>query len=199
MLMGRMTGIRAGISAILVVAAVRVAVMRVPGAPQPGVETVTDPVAYSVYASVLPTVWSDSNGTLLLIRETEGIKAIEPCLTAVSAEPEWSSVARNFTQENTTVRVLERRLPVGFAYRLVARADIAEDDARLAVKYPGTWHTRPESIEYAAVSAVGFDPTKTKALVYVRRRSSGNLYHKELKDGSWVTPQLKKGCAPWVV
>jgi len=194
-----MTHMRAGISAILVVAGVSAAVTQLLGAPQPGGDTITDPVAYAVYASVLPIVWPDSNGTLLLIRETEGPNGIEPCLSAVSAEPEWSSVATNFTYENTTVRTLEPGLPVGFAYRLVPRAEIAADDARLVLKYPGTWHTRPESIEYAAVSAVGFDVTKTKALVYVRLRSKGNLYARELRDGSWVLATLKNGCSGWIV
>ena len=77
-------------------------------------------------------------------------------------------------------------LPVGIPYRLISQAEIKADDARLERKYPGIWQRRPESIEYAAVSMVGFDSTKTKAVVYVRFRSSGNVYWMQKREGKWV-------------
>jgi hypothetical protein len=43
-----------------------------------------------------------------------------------------------------------------------------------------------ESIEYAAVSAVGFDATKTKAIAHVHVRNSGGLYFMEKRDGKWL-------------
>lgn len=87
-------------------------------------------------------------------------------------------------------------LPVDIPYRLIPRAEIVADDARLALKYPGQWQRRPESIEYAAVSAVGFNATKTKAIVYVRLRSNGGLYWIEKRRGKWdSTP--RGGCT-WI-
>jgi hypothetical protein len=53
-------------------------------------------------------------------------------------------------------------------------ADVSKDvadDARLGRMYPGTMQYRPESMKYAAVSAVGFNAGKTKAIVSVRLRS----------------------------
>jgi hypothetical protein len=60
------------------------------------------------------------------------------------------------------------------------------DDACLALKYPGIWQRRPESMEYAAVSAVGFNDAKTKAIFYVRSRQSGNISAHEFREGIWV-------------
>jgi hypothetical protein len=70
-------------------------------------------------------------------------------------------------------------------HTLISRAEIDADDARLATKYPGTWQIRPGSIEYAAVSAVGFNADKTKAMLYVKMRSQGGLYLMEKRAGVW--------------
>jgi hypothetical protein len=66
----------------------------------------------------------------------------------------------------------------------------------LAIKYPGPWQRRPEAVEYAAVSAVGFNSMKTKAIVYVRLRSSGNFYFMEKRAGKW-TNAPHAGCG-WI-
>lgn len=54
-------------------------------------------------------------------------------------------------------------------YSLIPRADILADNARLALTYRGTWQRRPESMKYAAVSAVGFNAGR---LGEVRRQYS---------------------------
>ena len=41
-------------------------------------------------------------------------------------------------------------------------------------------------MEFAAVSAVGFNAAKTKALVYIRLRGSGQIHLMERRDGVWV-------------
>ena len=51
-------------------------------------------------------------------------------------------------------------------------------------------------MEYAAVSAVGFNETKTKAMVYVRFRDQGGIELMELRDGKWISARLG-GCA-WI-
>jgi hypothetical protein len=173
-----------------------------PNAARPQFESVKDADAYAVYAAVVPTVWATkSKDALLLQQETEGIEAMSTCLSsssAVTAEPDWNVVEMNFKQANAKTRVLERALPVDIPYRLIPRADILADDARLALKYPGTWQRRPESMEYAAVSAVGFNPTKNKAIVYVRLRSRGNIHNLELRDGKWAVARRSRGCGGWV-
>jgi hypothetical protein len=59
------------------------------------------------------------------------------------------------------------------------------------------WQRRPESMEYAAVSAVGFNPAKTKAIVYVRLRMSGSIHSMELLEGKWVPAKHRNGCM-WI-
>ena len=71
-------------------------------------------------------------------------------------------------------------------HSLISRAEIDADDARLVLKYPGTWQSRPETIEYAAVSAVGFNADKSKAMLYVKLRMHGSLYFMEKENGAWV-------------
>jgi hypothetical protein len=118
---------------------------------------------------------------LLLQEETEGIDRIITCFSmAGTTDPDWSPTLANFRSENARPRVLRRILQVEIPYRLIPQAQLRADDARLALEHPdGSLR------EYAAVSAVGFNAAKTKALVYVRLRSSGDLYASELRDGKW--------------
>ena len=81
---------------------------------------------------------------------------------------------------------------------VIPRADIQADDARLEQEYPGIWQRRTGSMEFAAVSAVGFNAAKTKALVYIRLRSSGQIYLMERRDGQWVAFKGGQRCG-WIV
>ena len=83
-------------------------------------------------------------------------------------------------------------LPVDIPYRLVSRAQIAADDARLKREYPGIWQRRPGAIEYIAVSSVGFNSTKSRAIVYVRLRSQGTTHSMEKREGKWVNAAARE-------
>jgi hypothetical protein len=178
-----------------VIVAVTVAVAYVPPAISQQLDSITDPEAYAVYAAVLPRMWTNvSKEPLLLQQETDS--SMECSSGSQIREIGWEAVENSFKAENTRVRLLRRMLPVDIPYRLIPRAEIAVDDARLILKYPGTWQRRPESIEYAAVSVVGFDATKTKAIVYVHLRSEGGVYWIEKRLGKWDhTPS--GGCS-WI-
>jgi hypothetical protein len=182
-------------ASIFVSATVTVAIVQPPGAATQQLEHVTDPDAYAIYAVLVRQAWATrSKDTLLLQQETETSSL---CRSSVPvSDPEWVAVENNFKQENARGRLLERLLPIDISYRLVPRAEIQADDARLALKYPGIWQRRPGSMEYAAVSMVGFNPTKTKAMVHVRFRSSGGVHAMELRDGRWVDAQ-RGGCR-WI-
>ena len=123
------------------------------------------------------------------------------CLQMVTnAGADWDAVAVVFRQENARVRALEWQLLINTPYRLIPRAEIVADDARLARMYPGTMQPRPESMEYAAVSAVGFNASKTKAIVSVRLRSMRgmvDIHFMEMREGKWVKVPLA-GCR-WIV
>jgi hypothetical protein len=117
--------------------------------------------------------------------------------STLSPDPNWIAVQKNFLQENARRKLLPQALPFNEPYRLIALSEIEETDARLALKYPGVYNERPESPPYAAVSAVGFNSDKTKAMVYVRLRDRGMLQGLELRDGQWMTAPKSSGCV-WI-
>jgi len=113
---------------------------------------------------------------------------------------EWAEVANDSRRETSRVRLLQTGVAIGIEYRLITRQEILADDSRLAARDPRRSNApRPGSIEYIAVSAVAFNATRTKALVYVRFRTahfSDAVEMKELMDGKWVTgPQSCSGAA----
>jgi hypothetical protein len=163
-------------------------------APQP-FDLQADRAAFEVYASVLRDKEPDATEPLLLQAETEAPRTCTDLLARMTGE--WSEVADNFRRENARVRVLRAGLPLGVEYRVIPRADILADDARIAAKDPRRTNApRPRSIEYIALSAVGFNAARTKALVYARYRTkhfSDALLMRELKEGKWVAGPM--GCS----
>ncbi|HEU4937694.1 MAG TPA: hypothetical protein VFT39_14645 [Vicinamibacterales bacterium] len=177
-----------------VISAVALAAAYLPPTTSRQIDPITDPEAYAVYAAVLPRMWTNvSKDPLLLQQETEISLQCRPSPSQPNGEIGWEAVQDNFKAENSRVRLLRRILPIDIPYRLIPRAEIAADDARLLSKYPGSWQRRPESIEYAAVSAVGFDATKTKAIVHVHLRSEGGIYWIENQLGKW-DHKARGGC-----
>jgi hypothetical protein len=173
----------------LVIAASIVAVAQPSSSPP--LKPITDQDVYSIYATLLPSVWKNPGELMLLVKETE----TEAC--RVSLPEGWEGVQEDFDRQNKNVWALRPVLPLG-DYRLIHRAEIKADDARLEQEYPGIWQRRPGSIEFAAVSAVGFNAAKTKALVYIRLRGSGQIHLMEKRDGEWVASREGRRCG-WVV
>jgi hypothetical protein len=158
---------------------------------------VTDREAYAIYAVLVPRMWAlRSKDPLVLQQETETSSMCGPTLPA--PDPDWEAVAKDLKQQNIRPRFLMPMLPIEIPYRIIPRAEIEADDARLAIKYPDIMQPRPRSMEYAAVSVVGFNAAKTKAMVYVRLRLSGTVYAMELREGSWVVAPASSRCK-WVV
>lgn len=155
-------------------------------------ETVTDPEAYALYSILVPPYWDrrmEGRGQPFpLQRETEA--ASHNCESPKAPNEEWQSVVADFHKQNAHVQLLQPLMTMEIPYRLIPRAEIDADDARLAVKYPGTYQSRPESMEYAAVSAVGFNGDKSKAILYVRLRGQGDIYFMERREGKWVRASI---------
>jgi hypothetical protein len=184
-----------------VIALVTIAFASVSGRAQSDLTEVTDPVAYAVYAAVLPRYWkATSKDAIRLVRETVDVKQGLRCLGPQprrAVDPEWEPVEAAFKLANSREHLLLPLLQIDVGYQLVPRADIVADDARLALKYPGVWQRLPESLEFAAVSAVGFNAAKDKAIVYVTLRMQGELMSLEMRDGQWRPAAERLGCG-WI-
>jgi hypothetical protein len=147
----------------------------------------TDPDAYAIYATLLPKVRREPDvrrqpeDVILLIQETmTTIQCIPPLPKG------WEDVRKDFGRQTVTSWMLQAIVPTDAYYRLVPKAEIESDDARLERQYPGGWQRRPGSLDFVAVSAVGFNRDKTKALVSVQTRSSFRTYMLERQRDKWV-------------
>ena len=91
-----------------------------------------DPDAYAIYATLLPRVAGQRDGVILLVQETTTrIQCIPPLPKG------WDGVRKDFDRQNATSWMLRAILPTDTAYRLVPKAEIDADDARLEREYPG--------------------------------------------------------------
>jgi hypothetical protein len=176
-----------------VIAACMTVIGAAQGAP-PLPARVTDPVAYTIYAALLPSAWATaSTDTLLLQQETEPVVR---CTPSTPVDAGWRAAYDDYRQQNARPQILDPTLlTINVSYRLLSRSAIEADDVRLAAKYPERWQRRPETIQYAAVSAVGFDPTRAKAVVGVHLGDAGQVHLLERREGSWI--EVPGGCV-WI-
>jgi len=177
-------------------------------------DVIGEPEAYRIYAALFPKLWpvTTARATNLVIQAETVIKRSlteegSDCLptglpTGTPLPEEWQSATDSFKRENTRRRRLLPQFPVMVApYRLVAEADIGS-----TITPPDFWrgfYARfPNSGGYYAVSAVGFNEAKTRAMVYIETHSgllgaSGQFYLLEENDGQWVQPKMRISSCMW--
>lgn len=165
-------------------------------------ESVTDPEAYVLWGLLVPPYWSTDQQVnsgqktpILLQRETQ--RSLNGCDGPKAPDRAWQSAVDSFHRQNKRVQILQPLLKTDPRYRLIPRAEIEADDARLAIKYPGSWQRLPESMEYVAVSAIGFNGDKSKAILYMRLRGTGGIFFMERRDGKWAHASTLSRCR-WV-
>jgi hypothetical protein len=163
---------------------------------QTTLEAITDPDAYAIYELVIPP---KMEGTPPIQIQRETVTDVIGCVGFLDrVQADWQPLVQAFRRENLVVRTLRPLLNLPVAYQLIAAAQIEADDARLAVKYPGTWQRRPESMDFVAVSSIGFDEPKARALMYARNRMRGGFVFLEKQDGRWQLRRSGVTCG-WVV
>src|SRR3954452_12842841 len=117
---------------------------RAEGQPPAALEPIVDTDTYAVYGPALLQVWTEQSKYTLPIAEQT---AFYQCKTFRVPAGEWQSAWDSYARENRQPRRLLRMLPEPILYRLIPRADIVAEGARLKELYPGIWQHRPGEID----------------------------------------------------
>jgi hypothetical protein len=132
---------------------------------------IDDPDANAVYAAVLRQHLA--NTEIRLLQETR--PPIGHCLEPQRTQAEWQPALDDFRQANRRTHLLKPAAELGV---LITPSRVTEIVAvAVREKRPAGGYVGPEGPElfglpvpYVAVSAVGFNPDKTLALVYIEHR-----------------------------
>ncbi|HTP68100.1 MAG TPA: hypothetical protein VMJ35_04290 [Dongiaceae bacterium] len=167
------------------------------------VEVYADADAYKVYAAALAIdswYWEGSN-EILIVREIPprewapaGAEQILQGRTA--SVPEMEQILQSFREANKEPRLLNSEVDLHRAHRLVRSTDVEAALAKGAEgKNSDSWQgfraEFPNTAGYVRLSAVGFNATKTMALVYVEHHcgtgcGAANYYILQKLGDVWV-------------
>jgi len=165
------------------------------GGSQSELPVLADPEAYAVYAAVLPPQSSSQlakSKRLVIAEETVTLERCKPDIDPLPEE--WKSVLADYGRQNQTVWRLRSAFPV--LHVMVSHAAIRK------LLYPPEWDwtqfraAYPDSFGgYHEFSAVGFDASKARAVLYVANHCGGECgqgeYHfMEKGPDGWRAAQL---------
>ena len=163
--------------------------------------SLTDTEAYRVYASVfLRFGESAPDRRPLVIRSDTRPRTRMACFpSGRPIEHEWKGVMDDFLQSNASAHALdERQLLLAVPFEIVGWSDIksGEDWGDGWRNFTARW---PKAGGYYDISAVGFDPARTRAIVYVGLHTGAageGQYHFLEKAGDWteITPRQVNVC-----
>jgi len=173
------------------IAIVLAAVAHYAGIQIPATQTVVeDPEAYVVYAALIANEIraTPSRKPLVIQRETTFSK--ECIVSGGALETDWKPVADDFKLQNASVRLVAPDRNLGRPYVVVPQKDLLAFFGKQGGSWPAFYQRYPDSGGYVEVSAVGFDPSKTRAMVYVSHYCGGlcggGSYHLlEKSGGAW--------------
>ena len=178
--------VRSFIAIVLAAAAADLADVQIPAA-QTLIET---PEAYVVYATLIANEIraTPSRKPLVIQRETTFDKE---CMASGGAlETDWKPVADDFKLQNASVRFVAPDRDLRRPYVVVTQKDLLAFFGKQGGNWPAFYQRYPDSGGYVEVSAVGFNPSKTRAMVYVSHYCGGlcggGSYHLlEKSGGAW--------------
>src|SRR5262245_6567375 len=134
-------------------------------------ETPVDPESYAVYRTLIP-FHQPGKGRIIVRQETVADRRCFP--KGRPLVEEWKPVVDDFAEQNSRPRTLQAGFDIGRDYMLVSSKDI---EAEFIGAKPGDWSTfyahYPNSGGFLELSAVGFDSTKTHAIVYGAHHCGG--------------------------
>ena len=162
---------------------------------------IDDPESYAVYASLMAKEWTVSVARakrVVISRETATHNQCIP--TGGAMETDWRPVVESFKRANAAGRFVLPDRDLLHPYVVVPRAEIMQlfttPGSDLSSGWTRFYDRYPDSGGYMEVSAVGFDSSKTRALVYVAHHCGGlcggGTHHLLQKvDGRWQPALLK--------
>jgi hypothetical protein len=172
-------------------------------ADEPPVDVYADAEAYKVYAAALAIdswYWEGSN-TILILREIPprewALRAPTDVLRGGAAfAREMQPLFKSFSEANKEPKLLNTEVDLHRAHRFVRNAELDEafrkgEEEKNHDVWQGFREAFPNAAGYLMLSAVGFNPSKTMALVYVEHRCGnrcGGAYYYVLQKlgGVWV-------------
>jgi hypothetical protein len=162
-----------------------------------------NPEAYGVYSAVLSRggQWDDSKSLVVLKELPVKEWPIGSPRDALHGDEEFrgnfASIFKSFEEANRQSLFLENHFVIQKSYQLVGLAELesafhsTKPDARRD-GWEGFRQTFPNSTGYLILSAVGFNPEKTIAIVFVDYRcgglcSSARYYILQKRDKDWIS------------
>ena len=184
------------------------------------VEVVEDVEAYAVYRAVLPIKFGSGDKELTQITLLQETRAGSmECPRDEIIQPVWRSVVENYRAVNARVRRIQAGRDLGVPYTLLTWAELTKmmrDAGYNLSKFSGRQSpgaevfSRLKGGRLVALSAVGFDAAKTRAMVTVQHNCfpsmqpgvntqlchQGNQVMLEKQADRWV-PSKVGGCG-WI-
>lgn len=160
-----------------------------------------DQEAYEVYSSILPSEWPlrvARAKTLIIQNETKGFQM---CLRP---EKEWEEkvgpAISDYVRLNREPLLLQRKINVEVPYQLIMADELRS--AMQTADWEGFFQRYPKSGGWIELSAVGFNATKTVAVVYMGHHcgslcGGGGFHVLEKKNGQWVPLEWKGSSCGW--
>ena len=142
------------------------------------VEVVEDVEAYAVYRAVLPIKFSSGDKELTQITLLQETRAGSmDCPRDENIQAEWRAVVENYRTVNARVRRIQAGRELGVPYTLLTWAELARmmrdagyDLSKFSGRQPpgAEVFSRLKAGRLVALSAVGFDATKSRVMVTVQ-------------------------------
>jgi hypothetical protein len=160
-----------------------------------------DQEAYEVYSSIIPSEWplrAARAKTLIMQNETKGFQM---CLRP---EKEWEEkvgpAISDYVRLNREPLLLQRKINVEVPYQLIMADELRS--AMQTADWEGFYQRYPNSGGWIELSAVGFNATKTVAVVYMGHHcgslcGGGGFHVLEKKNGQWVPLEWKGSSCGW--
>jgi hypothetical protein len=169
-------------------------------AQEAGSSRIDDSEMYAVYASLLPDEWTVRvAGAKILVFQQETVTYPQCMPSGETLDTDWRPVVESYKSANIGVHIVLGDQALHYAYVVLPAAEIQASFKDVAndpmVGWTGFYRRHPDSGGYMQVSAVGFDASKTRAMVYMAHRcgslcGGGTHHFVEKVDGAWRAAKI---------